>query len=153
MSNKIKDIVEELTLPIVEKYSFELVDVEFVKEGRNWYLRVYIDKPGGITIDDCQKVNEELGDELDRVDPIPHSYILEVSSPGIDRPLKKQRDFERAIGENIQVKLFRPVDNKKTYEGKLIDFKDDKLIIKLDDDKIMEFDRQDVALARKTIKF
>ena len=89
---------EQLLLPIIEKNNFELVDVEYVKEAGNWYLRAYIDKPGGITVDDCEIVNRELGDLLDRDDFIDDSYILEVSSPGLGRPLKKERDFVRSEG-------------------------------------------------------
>jgi ribosome maturation factor RimP len=95
VKKKIEDIAAEIALPIVEKYKFELVDVEYLKEGSNWYLRVFIDKEGGITIDDCQLVSEEISDELDKADPIKQSYFLEVSSPGIDRPLKKEKDFEK----------------------------------------------------------
>ena len=92
-----------------------LVDVEFLKEGANWYLRVYIDKPGGIAIDDCQAVSEQLSDKLDEVDPIKQSYILEVSSPGLERPLKKDSDFERFKGEQVEVKLFQPIERKKDF--------------------------------------
>lgn len=88
---KIEKLVEEMLQPILEKLRFELVDIEYKKEGGNWYLRIYIDKPGGITIDDCQTVSEQIGDLLDKEDPIPHSYYLEVSSPGLDRVLKKNR--------------------------------------------------------------
>ena len=106
---KVEDLVTELVLPIVEKNSFELVDVEFVKEGANWFLRVYIDKEGGITLDDCQIVSEELSVLLDEKDPINRRYFLEVSSPGIERPLKKDRDFERFKGSLVKVKTFNAI--------------------------------------------
>jgi len=112
---KIEVQVEDLVLPILEEKSFDLVDVEFLKEGKNWYLRVYIDKPGGISIDDCQDVSQELSDELDRLDPIKQSYILEVSSPGLDRPLKRDKDYERYKGTEVEVKLYKPVDGKKSF--------------------------------------
>ncbi len=150
---KIESVVTELALPIAEKYSFELVDVEYVKEGGHWYLRVYIDKPGGITIDDCQMVSEELGKELDKADPIEQSYFLEVSSPGLDRPLKKDRDFERYRGEQVEVKLFQPVDGKKVYEGELLGLMDNIISIKLDNGNIMKFDRDKTATVKRVIKF
>lgn len=156
---KVEDVVTKLALPIVEKNSFELVDVEFVKEGANWYLRVYIDKEGGITLDDCQIVSEELSVELDKADPIDQRYFLEVSSPGIERPLKKDRDFERYKGHPVKVKTFNAIDGKKDFEGELVGLIDNKIVIKTDaghkdgDGKIMEFDRDKVAMVRKTFKF
>ncbi|MCX7923894.1 MAG: ribosome maturation factor RimP [Clostridia bacterium] len=150
---KIEEVVAELALPIAENHSYELVDVEFIKEGANWYLRVYIDKPGGINIDDCQVVSEELSDKLDEVDPIEQTYFLEVSSPGLDRPLKKDRDFEKYKGEQVEVKVFQPVDGKKVFEGELLGLVNDKISIKLGGSSIMEFDRDKVALVRRVIKF
>ncbi|MDF2523912.1 MAG: hypothetical protein K0R31_1553, partial [Clostridiales bacterium] len=96
---KIEETIAELALPIAEKNSFELVDVEFIKEGTNWYLRIYIDKPNGITLEDCQTVSEEISKKIDEIDPINQSYFLEVSSPGLDRPLKKEKDYEKYKGE------------------------------------------------------
>lgn len=150
---KIEDIVTELALPIAEKHSFELVDVEYLKEGAHWYLRVYIDKPGGITIDDCQMVSEELGKKLDKADPIQQSYYLEVSSPGLDRPLKKERDFERYKGEQVEVKLFQPVYKQKVFEGELLGLENNIISIKLDDGSVMEFDRDKTATVKRVIKF
>lgn len=149
---KIEDAVAEFALPIVEKHSFELVDVEFVKEGASWYLRVYIDKPSGVTIDDCQVVSEELSDKLDEVDPIKQSYFLEVSSPGLDRPLKKDRDFEKYKGEPVEVKLFQPVNGKKAFEGELVGLIDNRIVIKPNDTETLEFERDRVSLVRKIIK-
>jgi len=150
---KIEEIVKELALPIVEKNSFELVDVEFVKEGPNWYLRVYIDKDGGIGIDDCQIVSEELSDKLDEVDPIKQSYFLEVSSPGLDRPLKTERDFERNKGKKVELKLYKPIEGKKLFEGELIGLIDNKIVIKKNDIETLEFDREAVASVKKVIEF
>lgn len=98
---------EELVLPIINANHFELVDVEYVKEGGTWYLRAYIDKPGGITVDDCEIVNRALSDLLDEKDFIDESYILEVSSPGLGRPLKKERDFERSLGQEVEIRTYR----------------------------------------------
>jgi len=150
---RIEEIVEELVLPIVEKNSFELVDVEFVKEGQSWYLRVYIDKDGGIGIDDCQIVSEELSDKLDEVDPIKQSYFLEVSSPGLDRPLKTDRDFEKNKGQKVELKLYKPIDGKKSFEGELIGLINNKIVIKQDDIETLEFDRETVASVKKVIEF
>jgi ribosome maturation factor RimP len=150
---KVEDIVSELALPISSKHGFELVDVEFIKEGSNWYLRVYIDKPSGITIDDCQVVSEELSDKLDTIDPIKQSYFLEVSSPGLDRPLKKESDFEKNKGELVEVKLFQSINGKKVFEGELEGLIDNKIVIKQDKTETLEFEREKVSLVRKVIKF
>lgn len=153
MKRKVEDIVAEMTLPITEKNKFELVDVEFVKEGANWYLRVYIDKPGGVTIDDCQSVSEELSEKLDETDPIPQSYFLEVSSPGLDRPLKTERDFEKYKGELVEVKLFQSVDGKKVFEGELLGLLDGQVAIKQPDGNEMSFERSKISTVRRVIKF
>src|SRR5690606_39033189 len=116
---KVEDIVEELAVPVVEELSFELVDVEYLKEGANSYLMIYIDKQGGVTIDDWQAMSERMSNILEREDPIKQSYILEVSSPG-ERPLKKDRDFERFRGEFVEVRLYQPLNGKKIYEGELL---------------------------------
>lgn len=149
---QIEDVVTELVMPITQKHSYELVDVEFLKEGVNWYLRIYIDKDGGVNIDDCQAVSEELGEKLDKVDPIPQSYFLEVSSPGLDRPLKKEKDFEKYRGELVEIKLFQPIDGKKVFEGELIGLKDNVISIKQGEGSL-DFERDKVAVVRRVIKF
>ena len=108
---------EKLLGPILEENHFELVDVEYVKEGGSWYLRAYIDKPGGITVDDCEIVNRALGDLLDEEDFIEDSYILEISSPGLGRPLKKERDFARSLGEEVEIRTYRMVNKQKEFRG------------------------------------
>lgn len=148
---RVEDIVSELAQPIVEALSFELVDVEFIKEGAYWYLRVFIDKPGGIAIDDCQAVSEQMSDKLDESDPIKQSYILEVSSPG-ERPLKKERDYERFKGEVVEIKLYQPLNGKKMFEGELLGLVEDKVEIKTDEGTIMSFDRKDTALVRRIVR-
>ncbi|ABY94867.1 ribosome maturation factor RimP [Thermoanaerobacter thermohydrosulfuricus] len=150
--SKIEQIAKDLVMPVLEKNNFELVDVEYKKEGSHWYLRVYIDKEGGITLDDCQLVSEYLSDRLDEVDPIEHSYILEVSSPGLDRPLKKPRDFERNIGKEIEISLYAPIDKRKKFEGELIEFTGDKIIILYNGER-KEFDMKNVSLVKPVIKF
>ncbi|MEH7301865.1 ribosome maturation factor RimP [Neobacillus drentensis] len=120
--SKVTEVVEELAAPIFQELSLELVDIEYVKEGKNWYLRVYIDKDTGVDIEDCGLVSERLSEKLDEVDPIPHNYFLEVSSPGAERPLKKEKDFEKAIGKNVFIKTYEPIDGEKGFEGKLLEF-------------------------------
>jgi ribosome maturation factor RimP len=149
---KVEEIAAEMVQPIVDALAFELVDVEFLKEGANWYLRVFIDKPGGIAIDDCQAVSEQLSDKLDETDPIKQSYILEVSSPG-ERPLKKDRDFERFKGEIVEVKLFQPLNGKKIFEGELLGLTGDTFEIKTDEGAVMGFDRKDTAIVRRIVRF
>lgn len=150
---RIEDNVTELVMPIANALSFELVDVEFLKEGVNWYLRVYIDKPGGIAIDDCQALSEKLSDILDDVDPIKQSYILEVSSPGLERPLKKDSDFERFKGEVVEVRLFQPLNGKKIYEGVILGLIEEKIVIRQTNGEELKFDRGDTAMVRRVLKF
>ena len=144
---------EELLIPILEKYEFELVDVEYVKEAGTWYLRAYIDKPGGIAINDCEVVSRELSDLLDQKDFIEDSYVLEVSSPGLGRPLKKDKDFARSIGEEVEIRTFRPVDHEREFTGVLKDFDKNRLVIELEDHEIMEFSRDNIALVRLSFDF
>ncbi|WP_026906156.1 ribosome maturation factor RimP [Paucisalibacillus globulus] len=124
MNSKVVKTTEELVQPILEEKNLELVDVEYVKEGRNWFLRVYIDKEGGIDISECGEVSELLSEKLDEVDPIKEAYFLEVSSPGVERPIKTVEDFAKNINKNVYVKLFEPIDGEKTFEGILVDFKE-----------------------------
>ena len=120
---------EELILPILEKLHFELVDVEYVKEGSTYYLRAYIDKEGGITINDCEAVAREMNELLDREDFIPDSYTFEVSSPGLGRLLKKEKDFLRNIGKRVEVKLYQAKDGWKEFEGELKKYEKDEVTI------------------------
>ncbi|WP_047981235.1 ribosome maturation factor RimP [Ornithinibacillus contaminans] len=122
MSSQVVKTVEELVQPIVAAKQLELVDIEYVKEGKNWFLRVFIDKEGGIDIAECGDVSEQLSEKLDEVDPIKEAYFLEVSSPGVERPLKSEEDFAKNITKNVYVKLFEPINGEKAYEGILIDF-------------------------------
>ena len=144
---------EELVNPLVEANNFELVDVEFVKEAGTNYLRIYIDKEGGITIDDCEIISRALSDLLDEKDFIDEAYILEVSSPGLGRPLKKDKDFARSIGEDVDIKLFKPIDKQKEFSGVLEAYDDKEITIKLDEDTIMKFNRKDIALIRLAFDF
>ncbi|WP_141433452.1 ribosome maturation factor RimP [Bacillus sp. 03113] len=120
--SKVVETVEQLVLPILDEMQLELVDIEYVKEGREWFLRVFIDKDNGVDIEDCGIVSEKLSGKLDELDPISHNYFLEVSSPGAERPLKKSKDFEKAIGKNVFIKTFEPLDGEKSFEGILTQF-------------------------------
>ncbi|WP_018132521.1 ribosome maturation factor RimP [Effusibacillus pohliae] len=127
--SRVVEIVEQLVTPIVAAEGLELVDVEYAKEGANWFLRIFIDKPGGVDIEDCGRVSEALSGKLDEVDPIPTSYFLEVSSPGAERPLKKPSDFVRAIGKQVHITTYEPVDGKKEFNGELVSYDGEWLVV------------------------
>ncbi|MCF8564791.1 ribosome maturation factor RimP [Alicyclobacillus tolerans] len=153
---RVTDIVEKLALPIVEAEGLELVDVEYKKEGANWFLRVFIDKPDGVDIDDCSRVSEQLSERLDEVDPIPAAYFLEVSSPGAERPLKRPEDFLRAVGHSVHVTLYEPIDGQKTFEGILTAYEDDSLTLEYDRkgvERSVQIPSEKVASARLAVEF
>jgi len=154
--SKVTDIVEELAAPILEELQLELVDVEYVKEGKNWFLRLYIDKDSGVDIEECGIVSERLSEKLDAEDPIPHNYFLEVSSPGAERPLKKEADIQKAIGKNLHVKTYEPIDGERVFEGKLTDFDGNILTIDVKvkaRTKTVEVPYEKVAKARLAVVF
>ncbi len=144
---------EKLLQPILSENQFELYDVEYVKEGGNWFLRAYIDKENGITVDDCELVSRALSDLMDKNDFIPDSYILEVSSPGLGRQLKREKHFEKSIGEEVEVKLYKAVNKRKEFVGILTAFDEDTLTIELEDGSSIVFNRPDVAIVRLTFDF
>lgn len=144
---------EAFLKPLLEEYHFELVDVEYVKEGSNWYLRAYIDKEGGITVDDCEVVSRRLSDWLDKEDFIEDSYILEVSSPGLGRPLKKEKDFVRSMGKRVDIRLYRQRDNQKDFTGILTNYDKDSVTIESEGGEEMVFERSDIALIRLAFDF
>ena len=139
--------------PIIAEKGLELVDLEFVKEGVNWYLRVYIDKDGGVNIDDCEAVSRALEVKLDEKDPIEQAYILEVSSPGIDRPLKKDADFVKYQGEIIDVKLYKAQDGSKQYQGRLLGLENGVLSIEEENGNVVKFEQKDIASVRLAVIF
>jgi ribosome maturation factor RimP len=154
--SKETETVERLAIPIIEELGLELVEIEYVKEGKNWYLRVYIDKDQGVDIEDCGLVSERLSEKLDEIDPIPHNYFLEVSSPGAERPLKKPKDFEKAIEKNVFIKTYEPIDGEKSFEGKLLGFDGQtiRLEVKIKTRiKTMEIPYEKVASARLAVIF
>lgn len=143
---------EELLAPIVESCGFELVDVEYVKEAGNWYLRGYIDKPDGITVNDCEAVSRAFSDKLDEKDFIEDSYIMEISSPGLDRPLKKEKDFARSMGKLVEVRTYRPIEKQKEFCGVLTAYDSNSVTIE-EDGKPRSFDKKEIALIRLAIEF
>ena len=144
---------EAIVEPILQKYQFELVDVEFVKEAGSWHLRVYIDKEGGITVDDCELISRQLGDWLDQEDFITDSYILEVSSPGLGRPLKKEKDFARSIGKDVEIRLYQPLNKQKEYTGALKSYDADTVTITLEDESDLTIEKSGIALIRLAFDF
>ena len=152
-ANNTEAKVLPLLEPIVEANGLELVDLEFVKEGVKWYLRVYIDKDGGVNIDDCELVSRALEAKLDEKDPIEQAYILEVSSPGIDRPLKKEADFVKYQGEIIDVKLYKAVNGSKQYQGKLLGLENGVLSIEEENGNVVTFEHKDTASVRLAVIF
>lgn len=147
MANRIETLVEELSAEFLQGTGIEFVDVEYVKE-RDWYLRVFIDKQGGIDIEDCQRLSEQLEEKLDALDPISDSYYLEVSSPGLDRVLKKEKDFQRHIGDMVEVTTYMAIEGSKVTIGKLTGF--DENTIDLDVKSIL---RDKIASVRLHIEF
>lgn len=143
---------EKLILPILERLQFELVDVEYVKEGSIYYLRAYIDKEGGITVNDCEVVAREMNDLLDREDFIPESYTFEVSSPGLGRPLKKEKDYVRNMGKEVEIRTYRAFNRNKEFYGLLTAYDNDSVTIDADGEE-MRFDKADIALIRQAVHF
>ena len=144
---------EKLLEPILKENNFELYDVEFVKEAGTFYLRAFIDKEGGININDCELVSRRLSDLLDEKDFIPEAYILEVSSPGLGRTLKKDKHFEKSIGEEVEIKLFKALDKQKDFTGYLESFNDEVIVISDEDENEIEFERSNIASVRLVVHF
>lgn len=144
---------EKLLLPVTEENGVEIYDVEYVKEGSDWYLRAYIDKEGGVTIEDCEKVSRAVSDIMDREDFIEDAYILEVSSPGLGRALKKDKHLAGSIGEEVEVKTYKPIEKQKEFAGILKDFDEESITIETKDAVSMKFARSDVALIRLALDF
>lgn len=151
-----KSIVEyavEVIESLIKDTEYELVDVEYKKEGSNNFLRVFVDKVGGITLDDCQNISKEISDELDKTDPIKQAYYLEVSSPGLDRPLKNDKDLKRNIDKDVEVKLYEAMDGSKLVQGSLVGFDENTLKLLSDEEKTIDIPRDKIALIRLAVKF
>lgn len=145
--------VEAWITPVLEQHQFELVDVEYVREVGVWYLRCYIDKEGGITVDDCEVISRLLGEWLDKEDFIEDSYILEVSSPGLGRPLKKEKDFARSIGKDVEIRLYKVIDKQKEFTGTLTSYDADSVTITMEDGSERTFEKSGIALIRLAFDF
>ncbi len=143
---------EKLLAPIAEQFQVEIYDIEYVKEGNDYYLRAYIDKADGVNIEDCEHVSRALSDALDEADFIPDAYVLEVSSPGLGRTLKKDKHFEKSIGQEVELKLFKPIDKCKEFAGTLESFDADSITVNIDGESI-RFERADLALVRLAFDF
>ena len=144
---------EKILLPVTEENGVEIYDVEYVKEGSDWYLRAYIDKEGGVTIEDCEKVSRAVSDIMDREDFIKDAYILEVSSPGLGRALKKDKHLSRSIGEDVEIKTYRPIGKQKEFSGVLKAFDEESVTIETEEAVSMKVARSDVALIRLALDF
>ena len=144
---------EALLLPIMEEMHFELVDVEYVKEGSTWYLRAYIDKEGGITVDDCEIVSRAFSDRLDAEDFIDDAYIMEVSSPGLGRPLKKEKDYKRSMGKELEIRTYRAIERNREFYGILTAYDDNSVTILEEDGTERVFQKSDIALIRLAFDF
>lgn len=144
---------EELLMPVITEKNLELVDIEYVKEGSNWYLRAYIDKEGGVNINDCEAVSRAFSDILDKEDPIEDAYILEVSSPGLGRPLKKDKDFTRNIDKKIEFKSYKAIDGQKEFEGILKSFDAETFTIDDENNNTSTFKRKEMALIREYVEW
>lgn len=156
--SRVVDEVRVVVQPIVDEQNLELVDMEFLKEGKNWFLRIYIDKPGGIDIEECALVSEKVSEALDAIDPdpIPQAYFLEVSSPGAERPLKTEADMQNAIGKYVHLSFYQAIDGEKFYEGTLKEVNDDSVVLTIrikTRTKDIEIERKQIANARLAIQF
>ena len=150
---KVAETVTDFVLPIAHSEDLNLIDVEFLKEGSDWILRIFLEnKDGDLTIEECEKVSRALSIILDEEDPIDKSYILEVSSPGLERPLKTEEDFERFRGELIAVKTFKKINGEKEFIGTLKEFADDQITLILDDGQEISIDYSLVARANLTFE-
>lgn len=146
-SNNIEAKVEKLLKDIIENLGYSLYDIRYEKEGKNYYLRIFIDKPDGININDCEIVNNSINDILDKADYIKEQYFLEVSSPGLEKVLRKQEHFKSQIGNKISIKLFKPINKQKEIIGVLLEYNNNEIIIKLENENL-KIDLKDIALAK-----
>ena len=153
MKKSTEALIEELVLPITDEHNIELVDVEYVKEAGEYYLRIFIDKDGGVSLNDCEVITRAINPILDEKDPIKENYFLEVSSPGLDRPLKKEKDFLRYAGRDVEVKLYKAINGLKHFEAELVGLTENKTVKLILEGEEMELDKKDIALIRLAIKF
>ena len=150
---KVTEIVRDLALPVVEENGCELWDVEYVREAGQWYLRLYLDKEGGVNILDCEAVSRKVSDLLDEVDPIESSYMFEVSSAGAERALKRPSDFERFMGSAVLVKTYKPKDGRKEFAGTLVGYEDGAVMLDMGTGEPIRFEKNEIALVRLRVEF
>ena len=150
---KITEIVRELAQPVAEENGCELWDVEYVREAGQWYLRLYLDKEGGVNILDCEAVSRKVSDLLDEADPIESSYMFEVSSAGAERPLKRPGDFERFMGSAVLVKTYKPRDGRKEFAGTLAGYEDGAVLLDMGTGEPLRFEKSEIALVRLRVEF
>lgn len=150
---RVVDIVRDIALPFCEENKFELVDVEFVKEGSVRYLRLTVDKEEGITLDDCSLLSKFLNKKLDSIDPIEENYLLEVTSPGVERELKRDVDFERFKGSKVNVKLFSPIEGEKVFDGILLGLDNNIVSVERGDNSITKVSRDKIAMIKISVDF
>ncbi len=150
---KVSEQVLALVRPIAQSFDLEVLEVLYEKKYDEMNLTIVIDKDGGVTIDDCEKLHRAIDGPLDELDPIDTAYTLNVSSPGLDRPLKLERDYKRNLNKKILVKLYKPLDNRKSYDGVLVDFDDDTFSIKTAKGEIIKFNKKDTAKVEPIIEF
>lgn len=153
MAGKVVEAIDKLLRETIEKLGYEIVDIEYEKKYGDMNLTVYIDKQGGVSLDDCELVHNAVNPILDEADPIPDAYVLNISSPGLDRPFKKQRDFERNYGKEVEVKLYAPIKGKKLYEGLLKEKTENAIIVALEDGSEIKIEMTRVALVRPLVRF
>jgi ribosome maturation factor RimP len=149
---KVSELTKEILLPFIEQNDYELVGIEFVKEGKERYLRVYIDKPSGIDMSDCRIVSEYLSSQLDKTDPIEENYFLEVSSPGVERVLKNDYEFNKYSGEIVEIKLFQPINGKKLLKGELLGLINNELEVNVEGTKL-SIPKDKIAKVKKVFEF
>lgn len=151
--SEIVDRVEKMVTAITDEKGYEMVDVEYVKEAGQFYLRVVVDKEGGISLNECEEVSRELSPKLDENDFIKENYYLEVSSPGIDRALKRDKEFVKYKGRDVEIKLYKAIDGVKQFEGELVGLDEENNIVVIINNEEMKFNRKDVAIIRLAIRF
>lgn len=149
---EIVETVKEFSDPLVSNLGYELVDVEFVKEQSEYFLKIFIDKLGGVNLEDCQLVSEKIGEKLDQIDIIDVSYYLEVSSPGLDRPIKTDKDIIRNLGKEVEINLYKAIEGKKHFEGILKDYDENTVTIQLEENNVV-IPRELISLMRQIIHF
>lgn len=152
-AKRIINEVSRLAEPLLDEFGFEMVDVEFQFERGRWILRIFIDKHGGVTVDDCARVSRELGDLIDAENIIDYPHVLEISSPGLNRPLRKEGDFVRSIGKTVRLKMSRPINRRRNFTGRLADVKEGMISILVDDNNLVELPLKEIDKARLKHEF